>query len=163
MYDLLASMGSGIGAPGAPSPQQAYVDLHGGEKRRSTWNELIDAAERYDQPGVFTALIGWEWSSQPGGGNIHRVVFTPQGGEVARQFLPFSALESQDPEDLWRWLGETSQRTGADFIAIPHNANLSNGAHVPARRAAKGQAIDAEYARDARPLGARARGHADQG
>ena len=57
---------------------------------------------------MFTALIGWEWSSQPGGGNIHRVVFTPQGGEVARQFLPFSALESQDPEDLWRWLGETS-------------------------------------------------------
>jgi hypothetical protein len=146
VYDLLASVGSGVATPGAPTPQQAYADLHGGEKRRSTWNELIDAAERYNQPGVFTALIGWEWSSQPGGGNIHRVVFTPQGGEVARQFLPFSALESQDPEDLWRWLGETSQRAGADFIAIPHNANLSNGTMFPLTRA-NGQPVDAEYSR----------------
>jgi len=144
-YDLLASMGSGVPMESAPSPKQAYVDLHGGEKRRSTWNDIIDAAERYNEPGVFTSLIGWEWSSQPGGGNIHRVVFTPQGGEVARQFLPFSALESQDPEDLWRWLAETSQRTGAQFVAIPHNANLSNGTMFPLTRS-NGQPVDAAYA-----------------
>jgi hypothetical protein len=146
VYDLLASVGSGVPNSHGLSPKQAYVDLHGGEKRRSTWNEIIDAAERYNQPGVFTALIGWEWSSQPGGANIHRVVFTPQGGEVARQFLPFSALESQDPEDLWRWLAEVSGRTGADFLAIPHNANLSDGRMFPLART-NGQPVDADYAR----------------
>jgi hypothetical protein len=146
VYDLLASVGSGVPNEHGASPKQAYVDLHGGDKRRSTWNEIIDAAERYNEPGVFTALIGWEWSSQPGGANIHRVVFTPQGGEVARQFLPFSALESQDPEDLWRWLGEVSSRTGADFLAIPHNANLSDGRMFPLARS-NGQPVDADYAR----------------
>ena len=145
VYDLLASVGSGVKAPYAPPPQQFYADLHGGEKRRSTWNAIIDAAERYNQPGVFTALIGWEWSSQPGGGNIHRVVFTPQGGAVARQFLPFSALESQDPEDLWRWLGDVNRRTGAQFISIPHNSNLSAGRMFPLQRA-NGQPVDAAYA-----------------
>ncbi len=146
VYDLLASAGSGLPNAYGLTPKQAYVDLHGGEKRRSTWHEIIDAAERYNEPGVFTALIGWEWSSQPGGGNIHRVVFTPQGGEVARQFLPFSALESQDPEALWRWLGEVSGRTGAQFLSIPHNANLSDGRMFPLARA-NGQPLDASYAR----------------
>ncbi len=146
VYDLLASVGSGVKVPNAPPAKQFYADVHGGEKRRSTWNEIIDAAERYNQPGEFTALIGWEWSSQPGGGNIHRVVFTPQGGEVARQFLPFSALESQDPEDLWRWLGDVNRRTGAQFIAIPHNANLSDGRMFPLQRA-NGQPVDAAYAK----------------
>jgi len=146
VYDLLASVGSGVPNSLGATPEQMYKDLHGGDNRRGTWNEIIDAAERYNQPGVFTALIGWEWSSQPGGSNIHRVVFTPQGGEVARQFLPFSSLESQDPEDLWRWLGEVSGRTGADFLAIPHNANLSDGRMFPLDRA-NGQPVDADYAR----------------
>jgi len=145
VYDLLASAGSGLPNPYGASPQQAFADLHGGEKRRTTWNALIDAAERHNEPGTFTALIGWEWSSQPGGGNIHRVVFTPQGGDVARQFLPFSALESQDPEDLWRWLEQTSTRTGAQFVSIPHNANLSAGRMFPLARP-DGSALDAAYA-----------------
>jgi hypothetical protein len=144
VYDLLASVGSGVPNSHGVTPKQAYVDLHGGETRRSTWNAIIDAAERYNEPGRFTSLIGWEWSSQPGGGNIHRVVFTPQGADVARQFLPFSALESQDPEQLWRWLGETSKRTGAQFVAIPHNANVSSGQMFPLQRA-NGQPVDAAY------------------
>ena len=73
-------------------------------------------------------------------------MFTPQGGEVARQFLPFSALESQDPEDLWRWLGDVNRRTGAQFISIPHNANLSAGRMFPLQRT-NGQPVDAAYAR----------------
>jgi len=146
VYDLLASAGSGLPGVSPVSQEQAWADLHGGEKRRSTWNELIDAAERYNQPGTFTALIGWEWSSQPGGGNIHRVVFTPQDGDVARQFLPFSALESQDPEDLWRWLEQTSERTGAQFVSIPHNANLSAGRMFPLERS-DGSPLDAAYAK----------------
>lgn len=145
LYEAMQSAGSGVASGSPITPEQAYRDLHGGEKRRTTWNALIDAAERYNQPGSFTTLIGWEWSSQPGGGNIHRVVFTPQGGDVARQFLPFSALESQDPEDLWRWLEATSKRTGAQFVAIPHNSNLSDGRMFPLKRA-NGQALDAAYA-----------------
>jgi hypothetical protein len=145
LYEAMQSAGSGVASNAPITPEQAFRDLHGGEKRRTTWNALIDAAERYNQPGTFTTLIGWEWSSQPGGGNIHRVVFTPQGGDVARQFLPFSALESQDPEDLWRWLGATSKRTGAQFVAIPHNSNLSDGRMFPLARA-NGQALDAAYA-----------------
>ena len=144
-YQVLQGTGSGLANPYGLTMKDFYADLHGGEKRRTAWNEVIDAAERYNQPGVFTALIGWEWSAQPGGGNLHRVVFTPQGGEVASRFLPFSFLESGDPEDLWRWLGETSKRTGADFVAIPHNANLSDGRMFPLARA-NGAPIDAAYA-----------------
>jgi hypothetical protein len=145
-YKVLQGTGSGLDNAYGVTPKDFYLDLHGGEKRRSAWNEIIDAAERYDQPGVFTALIGWEWSSQPGGANLHRVVFTPQGGSVARQFLPFSFLESGDPEDLWRWLAEVSARTGAQFMAIPHNANLSDGRMFPLVRA-NGQPIDAAYSK----------------
>lgn len=145
-YQLLSGTMSGLANPYGVTPKDFYVDLHGGEKRRSAWSEIIDAAERYNQPGVFTALIGWEWGAQPGGANLHRVVFTPQGGAVARQFLPFSYMESGDPEDLWRWLGEVSGRTGAQFLAIPHNANVSDGRMFPLMRA-NGQPIDAAYAK----------------
>jgi len=146
VYELMQSAGTDTPTQVQVDPRQAYADLHGGEKRRTAWNEIIAAAERYNQPGTFTTLIGWEWSSAPGGGNIHRVVFTPQGGDVARQFLPFSALESEDPEDLWRWLDATSRRTGAQFVAIPHNSNLSDGRMFPLARA-DGRPLDAAYAR----------------
>jgi len=145
-YSMLAGTASGLANPFGLTMKDFYADLHGGDKRRNAWQEMIDAAERYNQPGVFTALIGWEWSSQPDGANLHRVVFTPQGGEIARQFLPFSFLESGDPENLWRWLEETHKRTGADFVAIPHNANLSDGRMFPLARA-DGSSIDAAYAR----------------
>jgi hypothetical protein len=145
-YQLAQGAGSGLANPYGITMKDFYRDLHGGEVRRSAWNELIDAAERYNQPGIFTAFVGWEWSAQPGGGNLHRVVFTPQGGDVAKQFLPFSYLESGDPEDLWRWLGQTSERTGAKFVAIPHNSNLSDGRMFSLARA-NGQPIDAAYAK----------------
>jgi hypothetical protein len=145
-YQMAQGTGSGLTNPYGITLKDVHRDLHAGEVRRSAWNEIIDAAERYNQPGVFTALIGWEWSAQPGGGNLHRVVFTPQGGDVAKQFLPFSLLESEDPEDLWRWLGQTSERTGAKFVAIPHNSNLSDGRMFPLMRA-NGQPIDAAYAK----------------
>ncbi|MBK6511974.1 MAG: DUF3604 domain-containing protein [Haliea sp.] len=62
------------------------------------WNSIVDAAERNYQPGVFTTLIGWEWTSLPDGANLHRVVFIREGAETARQFLPYSALQSDKPE-----------------------------------------------------------------
>lgn len=112
---------------GTVNRNQAFEELNTDVMRSTVWGEIVDAAERHNDPGKFTALIGWEWSSLPNGANLHRVVFMPQGGDVAKQFIPYSAFESQKPEDLWAWLEETSERTGADFVAIPHNSNISAG------------------------------------
>jgi len=102
------------------------VDLHG-ENIRPAWYESIEAADEHNEPGQFSAIIGWEWTSQPGGANFHRVVFLQQDASVARQFLPYSALESENPEALWAWLDSQSEKTGAEFLAIPHGPNISAG------------------------------------
>lgn len=93
----------------------------------NVWNEAIRTADENYEPGTFTTLIGWEWSSIPGGANLHRVVFTSADAEVAARFEPFSSASSQYPEDLWAWLETTSEETGAEFVAIPHNSNISKG------------------------------------
>jgi hypothetical protein len=92
------------------------------------WEEVIDAAEQYNEPGVFTAFIGYEWTSLvPPGNNLHRVVVYRDGAEKAEQTLPFTADESVDPEDLWVELAAYEEKTGGRLLAIPHNGNLSNG------------------------------------
>jgi hypothetical protein len=96
--------------------------------QKSTWKTITDISDRYNQPGSFTALIGWEWSSIPGGGNLHRVVITDSNAATAQQYQPYSINDSLYPEDLWQWLDQTSADTGAGFIAIPHNSNISKGA-----------------------------------
>lgn len=97
------------------------------EVTRSAWVKASETADRHNEPGRFTTLIGWEWTGFPRGASIHRVVLMKNGAAVARQFTPFSAFDSQRPEDLWSWLEKTAQRTGASFIAIPHNSNESMG------------------------------------
>jgi hypothetical protein len=114
--------------------------------RRSAWEEQIRAAEAANEPGQFTAFIGWEWSSFPDAANLHRIVFTPNDGSFARQYLPFSALDSSDPEDLWSWLQKTSDETQSDFVAIPHNGNVSNGLMF-ARETLSGEPISTEHAK----------------
>ena len=94
---------------------------------KTVWSEATRIADAHNHPGEFTALIGWEWSSVPSGANLHRVVFTSADAEGAAQFEPFSSTESMYPEDLWVWLDKTSARTGAEFVAIPHNSNISKG------------------------------------
>ncbi|MFT6750911.1 MAG: hypothetical protein ACJA2O_001092 [Candidatus Azotimanducaceae bacterium] len=113
----------------------------------TAWNEIVDAAERHNNPGKFTSLIGWEWSSIPTGANLHRVVLTPDGGEKARQFLPYGSDQSQYPEDLWQWLETTQKETGTRFLTIPHNSNISKG-YMFAETTLKGQPITAEYAKN---------------
>ena len=103
------------------------AESHLPEVLRAGWEGQIDAAERYNEPGVFTAMIGWEWTSAPNMRNLHRVVFTDAGGDAARKFIPFANWMSDRPEDLWSFMEETKARTGADFVAMPHNANLSDG------------------------------------
>jgi len=125
------------------SEYEAAID--GPEFRRAAWTAQVDAAERHNAPGTFTTLAGWEWSSNSAL-NLHRVVFTPSPADVVKRFIPFSNAESIRPEDLWHWLEETSAATGAEFVAIPHNSNLSKG-QMFAETDSDGRPIDAAYAR----------------
>jgi len=102
-------------------------DLYNDKINSEVWNSIMDAADRHNEPGVFTAFMGWEWSSTPNGNNLHRVVFMKEGKEKGSQFIPYNSLDSDKPEDLWKWLESTSTATGANFIAIPHNSNISGG------------------------------------
>ncbi len=122
------------------------TELRSDAIRTPPWMDIIEAAERHNDPGKFTTLIGWEWSSIPDAANLHRVVFMSDGGDVARKFLPFSSLQSNKPEDLWNWLDQTTRETGANFVAIPHNMNISKG-QMFALQDSEGRPIDAAYAR----------------
>jgi len=95
---------------------------------RPVWDDVVDAAERFNEPGRFTALIGYEWTSlAPPGNNLHRVVVYRDGAARTSQVLPFTMTDSYDPEDLWEVLAAYEERTGGRVLAIPHNGNLSNG------------------------------------
>ena len=94
---------------------------------REGWKKYTALADRYNQPGRFTALIGYEWTSVPGGDNLHRNIIFRDGQDRAEQVVPFSALQSEDPEKLWAWMDGYEKRTGGSILSIPHNANLSSG------------------------------------
>ena len=112
---------------------------------RQPWLDEIDAAERYNEPGVFTTFAGWEWSSHADNVNLHRV-FSPSDAEVLRAFFPYSNLDSVRPEDLWAWLQATETEHGAEFVAIPHNSNMSIG-NMFDMFDSDGRPISADYAR----------------
>jgi len=94
---------------------------------KTMWQRVTEAAERHNQPGAFTAFIGYEWTSGPDGNNLHRNIVFRDGKELADQIVPFSAYDSDDPEDLWQWMADYEKKTGGRLLAIPHNGNLSNG------------------------------------
>ena len=112
---------------------------------KNAWERMLESARRFDDPGEFTALIGWEWSSVPGGANLHRVVITDADLDVAGTFSPFSSTDSPFPEDLWNWMDQTASRVDARFLAIPHNSNISKG-QMFSRRSLRGEEITVEYA-----------------
>jgi hypothetical protein len=93
---------------------------------RDAWQEYTALADRYNDPGTFTTLIGYEYTTM-GGNNLHRNVIFRGDATIANQTRPFSQYDSQNPEDLWRALSDFEQRTGGQVLAIPHNGNLSNG------------------------------------
>jgi hypothetical protein len=93
---------------------------------RDAWQEYTALADRYNDPGHFTTIIAYEYTTQ-GGNNLHRNVLFRGDASVANQTRPYSQYDSQNPEDLWRALSEFEQRTGTQVLAIPHNGNLSNG------------------------------------
>ena len=116
------------------------------ETMREAWGEIVDAADAHYEPGTFTSFVGWEWTSLPGGANLHRVVLTDGGAEQARTFQPMSAFDSPYPDELWAWLDETSAATGLRFLSIPHNSNVSKGLMFP-EITLRGDPLDATHAR----------------
>ncbi len=94
---------------------------------RTVWDTVIDTASEYNEPGTFTALNGYEWSSSPDGNNLHRVVVFRDGPERVKQIIPLSAFDTQDPEGLWDFMAGYEEKTGGSVLAIPHNGNMSNG------------------------------------
>ena len=107
----------------------------------SAWQQLVDLADQNNEPGKFTTFVGYEYTSMPEGQNLHRnVIF--RGSDVPSR--PFSTFSSPNPEDLWRWM-DNARANGSDVMAIPHNANGSNGLMYQTTYQS-GNAIDAEYA-----------------
>ena len=95
---------------------------------RSVWELITESADKFNDPGKFTAFIGYEYTSMPNGGNnLHRVVIFKDDAKKANQVLPFSAFDSENPEDLWGYLDGYEKKTGGHILAIAHNGNVSNG------------------------------------
>ena len=114
--------------------------------QRTMWERIIDSVDEHNEPGVFTALHGFEWSSTPDLRNMHRVVIFRDSEKEARQVVPFTMFDSADPEKLWDYLEAYERKTGGRAMAIPHNGNLSQGLMFSVETFT-GKPIDAAYAK----------------
>ena len=116
--------------------------------QKSVWDQYIDVAEKYNEPGRFTAMIGYEWTSTENGNNLHRNVLYRDGGDVARQMVPYTTAESFNPEELWKWMARYEEKTGGRVLTLAHNGNMSNGIMFPVEvNPATGQALTGDYAK----------------
>ena len=122
--------------------------INSSKMQRTVWDRQIEVAEKHNEPGRFTALIGFEWSSfnsKETPGNLHRVVIFKDDEQKVSRVIPFSAFDSPDPEDLWSYMAGYEDETGGSVLAIPHNGNLSNGLMFATERA-NGKPLTKEYA-----------------
>ena len=117
---------------------------------KRVWDDIVAAAEEFNDPGIFTTFIAFEWTSLVAGNNLHRNVIFRDGAERAGQIVPYTTtppIGSPDPRDLWSWLQNYEDTTGGDLLAIPHNGNLSNGMMFALQDDfAEGAPLDAAYA-----------------
>jgi hypothetical protein len=138
--DIIMSFGLGKMPKGFPVPgTRAY---------RDAWQETIKAAEEANDPGRFTAFIGYEWTSNTAANNLHRNIIFRDNADKASRVEPHTTLKplgSDNPADLWKWMSAYEEKTGGDVLAIAHNGNLSNGTMFPMVEAF-GKKIDREYA-----------------
>jgi hypothetical protein len=127
----------------------ALWSLPGTPAYRDAWELMIDAAEAHYDPGHFTSFIGYEWTSNTKGNNLHRVVILRDGKHKASMVEPYVTIKphgSDNPRDLWKWLAAYESKTGGRALAIAHNGNLSNGIMFPLVESFTGRKVNAEYA-----------------
>ena len=116
---------------------------------QNIWNRYIDIAEKYNDPGNFTTIIGYEWTSTENGNNLHRNVLYRDDGSIAKQMLPYTTSESFNPEDLWDWMQRYEKKTNGQVLALAHNGNLSNGIMFPVEtNPATGKPLSSDYAKN---------------
>jgi uncharacterized protein DUF3604 len=139
--DIVTSFGAGT------IPKE-IMPLPGTPIYRSVWQEIIKAAEGANDPGRFTAFIGYEWTSNAGGNNLHRNVIFRDNAAKASLVEPYTTqppLGSPNPRDLWKWMTTYEEKTGGDVLAIAHNGNLSNGRMFPIIESFTNKKVDREY------------------
>jgi hypothetical protein len=138
----------GTFSQGKIDPEMMAEYSPGGKTYKSIWEKVITAAEDYYEPGRFTTLIGFEWTSLVKGNNLHRNVIFRDDGEKAGQIVPYTTQEpigSTDPLKLYAWLENYEKSTGGSALALAHNGNLSNGIMFPVDAQYTGKAIDQNY------------------
>jgi hypothetical protein len=141
--DIIQSFGKG-------TISKAIMPVPGTKAYRNAWQETIKAAEAYNEPGRFTAFIGYEWTSNTAANNLHRNVIFRDNADKASQVEPYTTqkpLGSDNPVDLWKWMAAYEEKTGGEVLAIAHNGNLSNGRMFPTVEAFDKQ-IDRGYAKE---------------
>ncbi|ARN74320.1 DUF3604 domain-containing protein [Oceanicoccus sagamiensis] len=130
-------------------PKQFLEDYSpGSEVFGKVWEEIVNAAEEHNEPGLFTAFIGYEWTSVPKGFNLHRNVIFRDNADKALQMQPAvtqAPKGSTDPKDLYKWLEAYEQKTGGRVFAFSHNGNLSNGWMFPTETTYHGGVVDKEF------------------
>jgi hypothetical protein len=139
--DIIRNFGKG-------TISKAIFPVPGTAAYRGAWQETIAAAEAFNDPGRFTAFIGYEWTSNTAGNNLHRNVIFRGDGDTASRTEPYTTvapLGSDNPRDLWKWMAAYEQATGDDVLAIAHNGNLSNGRMFPLIESFTGKPVDSEY------------------
>jgi Protein of unknown function (DUF3604) len=121
------------------------------EAYKNSWANTVKAAEQFNEPGRFTAFIGYEWTSMVQGNNLHRVVVYRDGGDKGGQMVPYTTLAPQgstNPRKLWEWLAQYERKTKGEVLAIAHNGNLSNGMMFPLDIQSDSKPLDAQYVRE---------------
>ena len=120
--------------------------LAGSGMVKTFWERSNEYAEQYNEPGLFTAFIGFEWTSMPNGNNLHRNVIFRDNADKTGQIVPMSSFDSTDPEDLWQYLSNYEEKTGGKVLAIAHNGNISNGTMFDDVTLTSKKPIDRDYA-----------------
>jgi hypothetical protein len=139
--DIIESFGRG-------AIDKEIMPLPGTRTFQSAWQQTIKAAEEANEPGRFTAFIGYEWTSNTGGNNLHRNVIFRDNAARASQVEPYTTqapLGSDNPRDLWKWMASYEAKTGGSVLAIAHNGNLSNGRMFPLIESFTGKPVDKDY------------------
>jgi hypothetical protein len=136
VMEMITLQGEGK-LPPAMTDQETQFDI---------WRDMTEIVESHNEPGTFSALIGYEWTSNYGGGNnLHRNIIYRDGKAVADQVRPLTTFDTELPRELWDWMANYEAKTGGRVLAIPHNGNLSNGLMF-ATETPDGKPIDAEWA-----------------